>query len=78
VQELQAQAQQVHGRRSNSRRAKVRTCCGLGTALGGPGTSRVVLVLDDAIRPTIASSEAAASVPIIARKGRPCACSATA
>ncbi len=77
MQELQAQAQQVHGRRSN-RRAKVRTCCGLGTALGGPGTSRVVLVLDDAIRPTIASSEAAASVPIIARKGRPCACSATA
>jgi hypothetical protein len=30
-------------------------------------------VLDDCIRPTLASSEAAASVPIIAKKGRPCA-----
>ena len=76
VQELQAQEQHVHGRRTNSRRAKVNTCCGLGAALGGPDTSSVVLVLDDCIRPTLASSEAAASVPTNARKGRPCARSA--
>jgi len=53
--------------------AQTRTGGRLGAALGYLGSSSALPVLDCCMRPTLASSEADASTPTNARKGRPCA-----